>query len=243
MTYVKKRVPKKPSKEADEVLTVFQKGLDWAHENINRIIYGGGAVLFIIVIAIGYMWVQSNKQEAASGALSSAMAVYRQVTGESQSGEVEPGKERLAEALKAFEQVVSEYGGTKQGYEASLFAANIHFRMGNYENASRIVEDLLASDPDFSSKLHVSYFLARILETKGDYTRAIEVYSGVLDRATADLRPVVLMDLARCNELAGDIDSAVEKYRTVLDEFEGTVYATKADVKLATLGISAEELL
>ncbi len=244
MTYVKKRIPRKPSKEADEVLTVYQKGLDWAQDNINRIIYAGGAILFIAVISIGYMWVKSNKQEAASGALSSAMAVYRQVNGnENPLERVEPGKEKLAEALKAFEQVSSDYKGMKQGYEASLFAANIHFRLGNYDDASRIVEDLLANDPDFSSKLNVSYFLARILETKGEYTRAMEVYSGVLDRATADLRPVVLMDLARCYELAGDIDSAVEKYRTVLDEFEGTVYATKADVKLATLGISAEELL
>ena len=244
MTYIKMRVPRKPTKEADEVLSVFQRGLDWAQENINRIIYVGGAILFIVVISIGYIWVQSNKQEAASQALSSAMTVYRQVIGDkSRSGEVEPGKERLAEALRAFEQVSSEYAGTRQGYEASLFAANIHFRLGNYDDASRIVEELLANDPDFSSKLHVSYFFARILETKGDYTRALEVYSGVLDRATADLRPVVLMDLARCYELAGDIDSAVQKYRTVLNEFESTVYATKADVKLATLGISAEELL
>ncbi len=243
MTYIKKRIPRKTAKEPDEVLTLYQRGLDWAQENINRVIYAGGAILLVVVISMGYMWVYSSKQKAASQALSSAMGVYSKVTATERAGEAVPGKGGLAEALRAFEQVSSEYAGTKQGGEASLFAANIHFRMGNYDDASRIVEDLLTSDPDFSSEMNIPYFLARIFEAKGDYTRAIEVYSGVLDRATADFRPVVLMDMARNYELAGDIDGAVEKYRTILNEFEDTVYATKADIKLATLGISAEELL
>ncbi len=243
MTYIKKRVPRKAAKEPDEVLTLYQRGLDWALENTNRVIFGGGAILIIVVLSFGYMWVHSSKQQAASEALSSAMRVYRQVNVAEKAEKVVPAKGGLAEALSAFEQVSSEFAGTKQGNEASLFSANIYFRMGNYDDASRIVEDILTSDPDFSRELNVSYFFARILEAKEDYTRAIEVYSSVLDRATADLRPVVLMDMARSYELAGDIDGAVEKYRTVLNEFEGTVYETKADLKLATLGISAEELL
>lgn len=246
MTYIKKRVPKKESKEPDEVMTLYQKCLDWADENMKILILSGGAILLAVVLILGYTWVHGNRQKAASQSLAAAINLYRQSTafksGDISKGDNQAKDEELNRALAAFKDVASEYPAMKQGKEASLFAANLLFRMGSYDEAGKVVEGLLASDPEFSRQLNVTYFMARILEAKGDYSKAVELYKGVLGRATTDLKPVIMMDLARCYELSGDVDEAIEGYKTILSEFEGTVYANKAEAKLATFGIKSDDL-
>ncbi len=246
MTYIKKRIQKKVSKEPDEVLTLYQRGVDWANENVKVLTLAGGTIILIAVLSLGYIWVHNSRQESANQALSAAINLYRQSTsfkaGELSGGVDQSADDSLKRALAAFQGVASEYQSMKQGKEASLFAANLYFRMGSYEQAAAEVESLLERDPEFSQQLNVSYFMARILEAKGNYSRAVDLYTGVLVSATTDLKPVVMMDLARCYELSGDKDQAIENYKLVLSEFQDTVYANKAEAKLATFGIKSDDL-
>lgn len=239
-SYIKKRVPKKKSREPDEILTATRQISDRFRDNMNLIVYTAGAVLFVAVISLGMMWLNSRKESSATAALIEVQASYMQQVSsvQGEGGEVAP--EALRESLAGFKEVMSAYPKKLQGKSASLYAANILFRLGSYQEAADVLEELISRDPAFANDLSAPYLLARSLEAAGEFDEALKTYIGIMDSTREDGRALLMMDIARCHELSGDPESAIEVYRKVLDQFQDSVFAVKADTKLAILGVQGE---
>jgi len=239
-SYIRKRVPKKKSTEPDEILTATKQISDRFRDNMNLIIFTVGGVLFVAFISLGMMWLKTTKENSAAKALTEVQASYNRNAGVTQEEDVQVDPEALRESLAGFREVMTDYPDMQQGKSAALYAANILFRLGSYQEAAAVVEDLITRDPVFASRLNAPYLLARSYEAAGNYESALEAYSRVLDGTREDLRALLMMDIARCHELSGDPASAVEVYRDVVDQYQDSVFAVKADTKLAILGIQAE---
>jgi len=242
-SYIKKRIPKKKAAEPDEILTLTSQISDRIGDNMNLIIYTVGAVLFVAIISLGMMWLKGKKEESATRALLEVQAAYGQKAGVESAAEVEITADGLRESLAGFREVLSEYPDKVQGKSAALYAANILFQLGSYQEAASMVGDLISRDPAFANDLNAPYLMARALEGSGDYKSALDAYDGILKRTREDLRALLMMDMARCHELSGDSASAIEIYRSVVEQFQDSVFAVKADTKLAILGVQAEESL
>lgn len=242
-SYIKKRVPKKKSTEPDEILTATRQLSDRLKDNMNLIIYSVGAVVFLAVVSLGMMWIKNKKVDSAATALLEVQSSYSQKLEAVQTEEAEIDPEALRESLAGFREVMSEYPDMLQGKSAALYAANILFRLGSYQQAADVVEELISKDPVFANELNAPYLMARSLEGAGDFRAAVEAYLKILDGTREDLRALLMMDIARCHELSGDSDSAIEVYKSILDQYQDSVFAFKADTKLAILGIQAEGAL
>ena len=244
MSYVKKRIPRKKAKDPDEILSYSNRVMNLTKENINTIIYAGGAILFVAVIVFGMMWSRSNRERDAHEALRVAMSTYLASTLTDTSSETGEAKDPdLAIPLEAFQGVAEEYRGTNQGASAAYFTANLLYRMGRYPEAEETARSLMAGNPDFAARVNVEVLLARILEVKEDYVAAAEIYGGAADRSIGDMRATLMMDAARCYEFSGDRERAVDLYRSVVSDFAETGFSMRADTKLAILGVRAEQPL
>jgi tetratricopeptide (TPR) repeat protein len=242
MSYIKKRVPRKPGPTPQEIIADQRTLANWISENTNLIVYTSGVILLVLVVGLGIVWMKGEKRDAANSALSGAMALY-QTTVAQIDDEAYADTEGLQAALESLDGVASEYRGDPQGNTASLFKANVLFRLERYDEAAETIRQLRASDPRFVNDINGFYLLARSYEALEDYTMAIDTYEEAQERAYGDLRAVIDIDLARCYELSGDQDTAVSIYREILSEYPDTIFASRAEKKLAIMGVRDEETL
>ncbi len=238
MSYIKKRVPRKPGMTPQEILADQKTMANWFTDNVNLIAYASGAILLVIAVTFGIIWMKGEKKDTANAALSKAMTMYQATV-----LEIETSTEELELALESLHEVASGYAGASQGHTASLFKANVLYRLGRYQEAASTIEDLDIRNHELVRDINGYYLLARSYEAMEEFKMAIESYQTAKARARGDMSAVIDIDLARCNELSGDVDTAISIYREILSEYPDTVYATRAEKKLATLGITDLETL
>ncbi len=242
MSYIKKRVPRKPGMTPQEIIADQRTLANWFTENVNLIVYASGAILFVLVITLGIVWMKGEKKEAANSALSSAMAMY-QTTVNKLEEDSDTRTEKLELALENLNEVASEYASDPQGQTASLFKANVLYRLGRYQEAAATIEELDARNHELVSDINAYYLLARCYEAMEDFKMAIESYQVAKGRSLGDMSAVIDIDLARCHELSGDMETAISIYRDILTGYPDTVFAARAEKKLATYGIIDQETL
>jgi tetratricopeptide (TPR) repeat protein len=242
MSYIKKRIPRKPGMTPQEIIADQASLANWFSENVNLIVYVSGAILLVLVISLGTVWFKGEKKETANAALSRAMAMYQTTVAQIKE-DPEVGTEKLDLALESLDEVVSEYGSTPQGQTASLFKANVLYRLGRYQEAVATIEELDKRNRELVSEINAYYLLARSYEAMEDFNMAIESYQTAKTNAQGDMSAVIDVDLARCHELSGDMETAISVYRDIISEYPDTVFAIRAEKKLATLGITDQETL
>ena len=242
MSYIKKRVPRKPGMTPQEIIADQRTLANWFTENVNLIVYASGAILFVLVITLGIVWMKGEKKEAANSALSSAMAMYQTTVAQIKE-DSDTGTEKLELALESLNEVASEYASAPQGQTASLFKANVLYRLGRYQEAAATIEELDARNHELVNDINAFYLLARSYEAMEDFNMAIESYQVAKGRSLGDMSAVIDIDLARCHELSGDMETAISIYREILSEYPDTIFANRAEKKLATLGIMDQEAL
>jgi len=242
MSYIKKRVPRKPGMTPQEIIADQRTLANWFTENVNLIVYASGAILLVLVITLGIVWMKGEKKEAANSALSSAMAMYQTTVAQIKE-DSDTGTEKLELALESLNEVASEYASAPQGQTASLFKANVLYRLGRYQEAAETIEELDARNHELVNDINAFYLLARSYEAMEDFNMAIESYQVAKGRSLGDMSAVIDIDLARCHELSGDMETAISIYREILSEYPDTIFANRAEKKLATLGIMDQEAL
>ena len=238
MSYIKKRVPRKPGMTPQEILADQKTLASWFTDNTNLIVYASGAILLVIAVTFGIIWMKGEKKDTANDALSKAMVMYQTTV-----VKMETSTEELELALESLHEVASGYAGASQGHTASLFKANVLYRLGRYQEAATTIEELDTRNHELVRDINGYYLLARSYEAMEEFKMAIESYQTAKGRARGDMSAVIDIDLARCNELSGDVDTAISIYREILSEYPDTVYAIRAEKKLATLGITDLETL
>jgi len=238
MSYIKKRVPRKPGMTPQEILADQKTLASWFTDNVNLIVYASGAILLVIVITFGALWMKGEKKDDANSALSGAMALYLVTV-----VEMETSTEELELALESLSEVASAHADVTQGHTAALFKANVLYRLERYQEAAATLEELDARNHELVREINGYYLLARSYEAMGDFKKAIESYQVAKDRARGDMGAVIDNDLARCSELSGEVDTAISIYKKIMSEYPDTVFATRAEKKLATLGVLEQETL
>ena len=243
MSYIRKRKPKKRGIIAEEIIADERTLQDWISAHLNTLIYAGGAILFVLLITFGIVWMKTQKAKAASQDLADALGFYWSTVAGLPSEEYDSDILKLEQTLENFDDVASRHRKTPQGQTAVLYKANVLYRLGRFREAALTLEELDSRNPSFVSHINARYLLGKSYEAMGDNEKAIEVYSRIRESALGDMRAVLAMDMARCSELAGDVQGAISLYQEIISEFPDSPFATRSEEKLATMGIIDQEEL
>lgn len=241
MSYIRKRKTKKHGIIPKEVIPDERNLSSWISENVNTLIYAGGAALFVLIIVFGLVWMRTQKEKAASEDLAGALRFYWSTVAQLPSDEPDLDTMKLEQALDNFTDVAERHRKATQGQSASLYRANVLYRLGRFKEVALTLEEMDSKDAVLYSEIDARYLLAKSYEALAEYGKAIEVYSQMKDRTSGEMRAVLAVDIARCSELAGDVEQAVSLYREIITEFPESIPAARSEKKLATLGVVVRE--
>jgi hypothetical protein len=216
-------------------------------ENRDRVVLFVGAALVILVIGLGYWFWQDRRASNAGALLGAALAVEQgtiapppTLPGVSQTPGTYPSEQARHEAaLKAFQQVVDDYGSTREGLTAQYHVGVTLLALGRTAEADRAFQAAIDRAGDSIYGPMAKLGRAEVLIQSGKYDDAIKLLGELAADRDGPL-PVdgVLMALARAYVKAGKPQDARATFKRVVDEFPESPYAGDARQQMTVLAIS-----
>ncbi|MCC6243802.1 MAG: tetratricopeptide repeat protein [Gemmatimonadaceae bacterium] len=192
----------------------------WLQHNQKTILTVVGVVAVSAAVIFGYRWMSEGKRGEANRALYEA-------TGPMQQG-------KLPEAQAALEKVVSKFGGTASGAQASMLLAQVLFDQKKYQEGITALEKSKGSaGSDFAASFEA--LMATGYEELGKFDQAAEHYGKAAAAAKYPLdKGAHLAAQARDLTTAGKLAEA-RKIWEELAKDESLPFAQEAQVRIGEL--------
>jgi tetratricopeptide (TPR) repeat protein len=209
-----------PSQPADSHRA--EQWLAWIKANERRLTVAGG----VLVVLAGAVWfgisAKARRETFARRELDTARL-------SAESGNLPLAASDLA-------RIVSTYGSTDAGQEASLLLAQVRLLEPKAELAVSELREFIAGGPQAQYRAPAYGILGTALEQVGQFGAAGQAYE---DGAAASEYTLVaarlLLDAGRAYMVAADTAAAVRVYQRILDQYGTTGAGAEARLRLAEL--------
>jgi len=208
-----KKITKKKLKEPDELVTLTQRAVLFAEAHAKKIVAAGVIVLVIVLGVVFYEMWDSKKEAEAGRKLSAALEVYQRVS----SPYREASAAEVKTALGGFDEVIKQFSGTASGKLALLYKGNLHFKLGEFDEAIKAYQAFLEkAGKERLYRLFGLEGLGYAYEGKKEYAKAIDAYQQIVALGETFQSGDAYLGLGRCYERLGKNQEALENYRAYL---------------------------
>jgi tetratricopeptide (TPR) repeat protein len=208
-----KIITKKKLKEPDEFITLTQRTLLFIAAHAKKVITAGIIVLVIVLGLVFYQMWDRKKEADAGQKLSAAMEMYQRVSSPYREGS--PSEYKTA--LGGFDDVIKQYPGTSSGKFSLLYKGNIHFKLGELDEAIKAYQAFLEkAGKETLYRLFGLEGLGYAYEGKKEYAKAIDAYQQIVAMGETFQSGDAYLSLGRCYERLGKNQEALENYNAYL---------------------------
>lgn len=222
-----RKISRRHELREDKVITLYARALDLVERNRQYVLYGAAAIIIIVVAVVGLSWFTADRNVTAADRMASAVRAW------------EAGDYRTAldgtETSLGLTDIIDDFGSTASGNLARYYAAEAHFRLGEYDQA---LELFRAYDKE-SNHLGAAALAgeAAVLELKGENADAASLYRRAASIFESDVTsPSYLMKAGRAYEAADRKEDAAKVYREVRDDYPESQEARDIEFFLARVG-------
>ncbi|HPC83963.1 MAG TPA: tetratricopeptide repeat protein [Thermoanaerobaculaceae bacterium] len=227
-----RRLTRKQIKQ-DEFIGLVDRGMHWLGQNWQQAAMGLIGAVVVAMVVWGVRAILASRGEAASEALSKAVATFSAPVGAAAPADAKlkfaTDTERLAAAEKAFSEVRSKYSLTAEARMARLYLARIALERNDRDRAIRELGELASkrsADPVVRMAM-LNLIRLRIASGEGaQVVRDLEAMAAGKDPRLP--RDVALWQLAQLWEHDGKPEEASKLYRKLADDFPDSPYRSEA---------------
>jgi tetratricopeptide (TPR) repeat protein len=216
-----------PELEANQVVAKA-KGL-WSRYS-KAIIYGGSAVIILLVAYLGYKnFISGPKEQKANEAIFKAQQFYAEdsINLALNGDGANPG----------FLKVMSKFSGTDAANIAKFYAGSCYIKLGDNNNAVKYLKDFSTS-----SKITQARAYSLLADAYGDLGKKEEAISFYKKAATHFPEDAVnssedLYRAALMYELMGKSKEAIDAFKALKEKYPNSNRGRETDKYLARLGV------
>lgn len=193
-------------------------------KNWKKLAIGAGAIAVVCFGFVGYKKLVSEPKElAAAEALAGSETYIKQ--GDFAKALSGDGKSIGLEAE------INQYGGTKSGNLAQLYAGVAYYNEGKYDEAIKALESFDDCGDNMVSPSAMAA-LGNCYACKGDNQKAAELLEKAASKAdNASLSPVFLLQAGELYELAlNNKDKALELYKKIKDTYKAAYQVQNGEI-------------
>jgi tetratricopeptide (TPR) repeat protein len=236
----KKTIPvEKYEAEQENIITKAQELIDKKGKVILIVSIAVIALTAILFYYRSYSAEQTiqDKEDAAT-AISRVMPIIQQEQYQvALNGD--PNYQIRGEQVIGLVDIVKKYDGTDQAYLAAFYAGDAYMKLNDLQNAEKYFKMAIDSDSEIVKEGSYSG-LGKVLELKGDFAKAAEMYKKAANSTNLDAsKEKFLMYAATCMEKAGSKDEAGKLYKEVLSINKGK-YESMAKSAILRLGMKID---
>lgn len=202
----KVKITQKELKKPDKFREAIADAIVFASENYKKILAAFGTVTIILVVAFVVIAILERRDLSANSELTEAIRIY---TG-GDSGQ------NSQDALNKFLDINKKYKRSGISKVALYYAAEINYNMGNYDEAIKLLNNLIKSGPTNQIVVDATYLrLGAASFNKGDWQQAID-YLSKLDKKGNPYRDQAELYIAQSLEKLGKPGEAEKMYKQIL---------------------------
>ena len=226
-----RRVSKHHKLKEDRVVTASSRIIDAASGNRNVLTIAGIAVIVLIAGFIGFRQWRQVQEGRAAEAIAEPVRAYEQ-------GLYREALDGVAGST-GLTGVISRYGSTPTGNLARFYAADAHYKLGEYDQAEELFSDYDKGSDYLGASAYAGE--AAILQQKGENARAAALFEKAADVFESELTtPQYLADAASAYEAAGNYSKATSLLERIKDDYASSQQARDVDMLLARVEAKAE---
>lgn len=206
----------------DNLTTAASRGTEFFEDHRNTVI---GVIVGLVLLALAVIgWRTWQDRRSAEG-----QQLLGAILNEYNAGNYQAALDGTDTAPGLLE-IADEYGSTPTGEQATFFAADALYQLGDYDRALEYFEDY---DGDGLMAASAIAGRAAIAEQQGDNARAAGLYEDAAEEYDSPAStPGYLLDAARAYAAAGDTEAATAALQRVIDDWAGTPEVRTAQTEL-----------
>jgi tetratricopeptide (TPR) repeat protein len=221
MAKIKKKTTKTMLSPQDEIKSITHTVSDYYQAYRQQANVVLTLVVLVVIVLTVYSLVQAGNEKKSGQLFAAAYDAY-------DPGGGAPPNYPLA--LQQFQEVVKQYGGTKNSAIAEFYIGNTYANMGQPDTALKEYEAFTkkhASETFLLGMVYQRMGYAYLAVGKGDEAmKAFGKAETLVGTGTATL------ELARLYDRSGNRQEALKKYKTISDDLPSSVWASEARAKL-----------
>lgn len=203
--------------EVDEAIS---KSEQFIEKNRNNIIYGMFACIVVVLAVWGWNAFSESNNKKAQNEIYPSQFLFEQ--GDFQN------------AVEGFEAIIDEYGSTKAGNVARLYAGLCYKELGQYDKAINYLADFNANDAVMAPSALIALGNCYVDQENPDYKKAASTFEKAASAANnAVYSPLALKKAGLAYEAAGDNASALKAYEQIKNNWGETATAATIDKYIA----------
>lgn len=203
--------------EVDEAIS---KSEQFIEKNRNNIIYVMLAIVVLVVAVWGWNALSNSNNAKAQNEIYPSQFLFEQ--GDFQN------------AVEGFEAIIDEYGSTKAGNVARLYAGLCYKELGQYDKAESYLNDFNANDAVMAPSALIALGNCYVDQENPDYKKAATTFEKAANAANnAIYTPLALKKAGLAYEAAGDNAAALKAYEQIKNNWAETATAATIDKYIA----------
>jgi predicted negative regulator of RcsB-dependent stress response len=215
-------------KEQDEITTSLEKFVEFAYARKQELIYGGSAVLLIILAIFGWSYYRTSRKNNSQIQLAQVFRAYGDTS--------KPDKERLEATITEAQKTVDSYGSLPAGAIAQYYIGLSQDGLGDSAKAAQSLQGAIDRG-DTTIKGAAQFALASIYKKHGEGPKAIEVYKQLYDSGNYS-KAAVAYELAMLYEATNQPNQARDYYQKIVTDFADSPFRQMADDALKRMGVT-----
>lgn len=219
-----RKISRRHELREDKVVTLYARLLGLVEQNRSVVLAAGAVVVIVVVAVVGFTMLMAQRNQTAIDRMSEAVRAW-------ETGDYRTALDGTGTWL-GLTAIIDDFGSTDSGNLARYYAADAHFRLGEYDQALELFQAFdKGADYLGASALAGE---AAILETRGEHGEAGDLYRRAATIFVSDVTsPMYLMKAGRAYEEAGDPGAARRVYEQVRDDFATSQEARDIEFYLA----------
>jgi TolA-binding protein len=224
----------KHDKFVDELGTLSTR----ARENQRLLMLLTGGLVVVAILAYGFFFYRSNREDKAQGALAKAIetmdsplkpATPTPGTPENPNAKYKTEAERASAAEKQFKDVQANYSSSDAADIANLYLGRIEASRGDVAAGRKHLQAFIDSEPKSILVGPARYSLYQLRIENGEASQVSNELQGEIAKSTPALPPdTLLVLLAHAYDAQGNNEKSKETYRRITTEFPDSPYALEA---------------
>lgn len=232
----RKVIKKKATLEIDEILTSRSRVFRYLSENTKTVLIASSVIGVLLISYILWGTYSRQRNQRAGDAFYSAIKVYEakvDIFGTSPDT-FKTSDDKYRAVVEKFTELSKRYKRSSVGPISSLYLANAHYNLKEYDKAIELYSQLLTGEVK-DTNLHGNisafklnpgilrdsalYGLAYSYEQKGETKKAIDSLNFLASAKEGHLGEAALAALGRLYEKENDKAKALETYQKIISDF------------------------